>query len=82
MRTVYQDLTELVLRELNRIVSFTEEEISEITRETVERAREEYGEDDVPGELKRIEKQLENLQRMIERAYRDNISGLLGGAML
>ena len=81
-RIHYQDLMELVLQELNRIVSFTEEEINEITREAVERAREEYGEDDIPGELKRIEKQLENLQRMIERAYRDNISGLLGDAML
>ena len=67
---------------MNRLIGFSDEEIVEITETAVKKAREESGEDDIPGELKRVEKQLENLQRMIERAYRDNISGLLGDAQL
>lgn len=81
-RIHYYDLLEIVRRDLNRLIGFSDEEIIEITESAVKRARDESGEDDVPGELKRIEKQLDNLQRMIERAYRDNISGLLGDAQL
>lgn len=81
-RIHYYDLLEIVRRDLNRLIGFSDVEIVEITEAAVKKAREESGEDDIAGELKRVEKQLENLQRMIERAYRDNISGLLGDAQL
>ena len=81
-RIRYDDLVEIVRRDLEKLIRFSVEETEEITRQAVERARELSGEADVPKQLRLIEKQLENSGRMLERMYRDNASGILSDEQL
>ena len=81
-RIRYDDLVEIVRRDLEKLIEFSREETEEITRKAVERARELSGEADVPKQLRLIEKQLENSSRMLERMYRDNASGILSDTQL
>lgn len=81
-RIKYDDLMEVIRRDLNGLLSFHDDDIEAITRKAVEQATAELGGDDREQALERIEKQAGRITKMIERAYRDNAAGNLPDAML
>ena len=80
-RIRYDDLMEVVRRDLNRLLSFDESTIRTITENAVEQANASLGGEDPAVQIGNIDKQTARLKRMIERAYRDNIAGALSDAI-
>lgn len=80
-RIRYDDLMEVVRRDLNRLLSFDESTIRIITENAVEQANASLGGEDPAVQIGNIDKQTARLKRMIERAYRDNIAGALSDAI-
>lgn len=80
-RIRYDDLMEVVRRDLNRLLSFDESTIRTITENAVEQANASLGGEDPAVQIGNIDKQITRLKRMIERAYRDNIAGALSDAI-
>ena len=80
-RIRYDDLMEVVRRDLNRLLSFDESTIRTITENAVEQANASLGGEDPAVQIGNIDKQTTRLKRMIERAYRDNIAGALSDAI-
>ena len=76
-RIRYDDLMEVVRRDLNRLLSFDESTIRTITENAVEQANASLGGEDPAVQIGSIDRQTARLKRMIERAYRDNIAGAL-----
>ena len=80
-RIRYDDLMEVVRRDLNRLLSFDESTIRTITENAVEQANASLGGEDPAVQIGNIDRQTARLKRMIERAYRDNIAGALSDAI-
>ena len=80
-RIRYDDLMEVVRRDLNKLLSFDESTIRTITENAVEQANASLGGEDPAVQIGNIDKQTARLKRMIERAYRDNIAGALSDAI-
>ena len=80
-RIRYDDLMEVVRRDLNRLLSFDESTIRTITENAVEQANASLGGEDPAVQIGSIDRQTARLKRMIERAYRDNIAGALSDAI-
>lgn len=81
-RIKYDDLVEIVRHDLNGLLSFSDDDIEEITRKAVRQASEKLGGEDKAKALEKIEEQFGRITKMIERAYRDNSAGNLPDEML
>ena len=81
-RIKYDDLLEIVRCDLNKLLSFNEEEIEEITREAVRQTNALLGEENKEQTLENIETKSKRILKMIERAYRDNAAGNLSDDLL
>ena len=76
-RIRYDDLMEVVRRDLNKLLSFDEDGIRTITESAIEQANASLGGADPATQIENIDKQTLRLKKMIERSYRDNIAGML-----
>ena len=77
-RIRYDDLMEVVRRDLNKLLSFDDDGIRAITESAIEQANASLGGADPATQIENIDKQTLRLKKMIERSYRDNIAGMLG----
>ena len=76
-RIRYDDLMEVVRRDLNKLLSFDDDGIHAITESAIEQANASLGGADPAAQIENIDKQTLRLKKMIERSYRDNIAGML-----
>lgn len=76
-RIRYDDLMEVVLCDLNKLLAFGEDDIRTITENAVEQANASLGGEEPAVQIENIDKQTARLKKMIERSYRDNIAGML-----
>lgn len=76
-RIKYEDLLEIVRRDLNQMISFSEQQIKEITNAAVAQAQDAEGWESAEKRLERIDAKLAALHKMIERLYRDNAAGYI-----
>lgn len=76
-RIRYDDVMEVVRRDLNKLLTFDEDDIRAITENAVEQANAALGGGDPAVQVENIDKQTARLKKMIERSYRDNIAGML-----
>lgn len=81
-RIKYDDLVEIVLNELNTLLSLTDEEIAAITKEAMRKVNFENPAEKIASEKKRIEKRLGNIDAIIAKLYEDNVSGMIDDARL
>ena len=76
-RIRYDDLMEVVRRDLNKLLSFDDDGIRAITESAIEQANASLGGAEPATQIENIDKQTLRLKKMIERSYRDNIAGML-----
>ena len=81
-RIKYDDLLEIVRRDLNKLLSFTETEIEQITQEALRQANTSAEAANKETSLADIETKSKRIVKMIERAYRDNAAGNLSDDLL
>ena len=82
-RIRYDDLMEIVRRDLNELLSFDDEDIEEIIQSAIRQSKAAFGGgEDKEKSLEHIATQLKRITKMIERAYRDNAAGNLSDELL
>lgn len=82
-RIRYDDLMEIVRRDLNELLSFDDEDIEEIIQSAICQSKAAFGGgEDKEKSLEYIATQLKRITKMIERAYRDNVAGNLSDELL
>ena len=82
-RIRYDDLMEIVRRDLNELLSFDEDDMEAITQAAIRQSNAAFGGgEDREKSLANIDTQLKRIVKMIERAYRDNAAGNLSDALL
>ena len=82
-RIRYDDLMEIVRRDLNELLSFDDEDIEEIIQSAIRQSKAAFGGgEDKEKSLEYIATQLKRITKMIERAYRDNAAGNLSDELL
>ena len=82
-RIRYDDLMEIVRRDLNELLSFDDEDIEEIIQSAIRQSKAAFGGgEDKKKSLEHIATQLKRITKMIERAYRDNAAGNLSDELL
>ena len=82
-RIRYDDLMEIIRRDLNELLSFDDDDIEAITQAAVQQSNASLGiGEDREKSLADIEIRLKRIVKMIERAYRDNAAGNLSDELL
>lgn len=81
-RIKYMDLLEIIKNDLNQMISLTDEEIDEITREALERSGQVNIYQNAEDNKKAIEKRLEAIDRIIMKMYNDNAAGTISDEIL
>ena len=82
-RIRYDDLMEIIRRDLNELLSFDDDDIEAITQAAVQQSNAALGiGEDREKSLADIEIRLKRIVKMIERAYRDNAVGNLSDELL
>lgn len=82
-RIRYDDLMEIIRRDLNELLSFDDDDIEAITQAAVQQSNALLGiGEDREKSLADIEIRLKRIVKMIERAYRDNAAGNLSDELL
>lgn len=81
-RIKYDDLLEIVRRDLNEVLSFSQTEIADMTREAVQAACGVNAGENPERQLQRMTDELSRVDKMIERAYRDNALGYISDGQL
>lgn len=82
-RIRYDNLMEIVRRDLNELLSFDDEDIEEIIQSAIRQSKAAFGGgEDKEKSLEHIATQLKRITKMIERAYRDNAAGNLSDELL
>lgn len=81
-RIKYMDLLEIIKDDLNQMISLTDEEIDEITREALERSGQVNIYQNAEDNKKAIEKRLEAIDRIIMKMYNDNAVGTISDEIL
>jgi site-specific DNA recombinase len=81
-RIRYDDLAEIVRRELNQLIGFSDREIAAITEEAVRAAGGPAAGKTADEQAAQLQKQLAGVDRMIERLYRDHVAGYVSEEQL
>ena len=82
-RIRYDDLMEIIRRDLNELLSFDDDDIEAITQTAIQQSNAALGGgEDKEKSLVNIDTQLKRIVKMIERAYRDNAAGNLSDELL
>ena len=82
-RIRYDDLMEIIRRDLNELLSFDDDDIEAITQAAIQQSNASLGiGEDKEKSLADIEIRLKRIVKMIERAYRDNAAGNLSDELL
>lgn len=76
-RIKYTDLLEVIRRELNSLISLTDEEIAIVTREAVKSVASDSVYEGAEAQLALHEKRLVEIDKIIGKLYNDNIKGII-----
>lgn len=76
-RINYNDLIELVIKELNQLIDLSDNEINNIIKSALDKHNENNVFDNKEMQIESIEKRIKNIDNIIIKLYHDNIAGII-----